>query len=194
MDRLSARRPVCCLRLLVALCLLWVAACGCRTIDRETRRPWSARKPVVRAGELAEWAPAPEFLAWRLAEPAADGFAGPVLTVSLTGPFHAGAWSQHAGALYALPRVVPAGQPFAMSFRARSVDGSPHLTVLRTWGGAKPWKSITISREWQAYRVVLTPAHETDSVTFSLVPKAGRLQPYCAGTFELAEVRCEPRP
>lgn len=155
---------------------------------------WNARKPVVVDGKINGWEAAPEFLRWRKADATTDGFDGEVLTVNLTGPFADGAWSQHAGALFRLPREVPAGQPFTIGFKARSLTGSKNLTVLRSWGGSKPWNSIGITSQWATYRVTLTPQSPTDSVTFSLVPKAARLQPYCAGSFELGEVQVEPSP
>lgn len=150
---------------------------------------WSARKPVVKDGKIPAWEVAPEFLKWRDAVPATDGFAGRVLTVNLTGPFADGAWSQHAGALLRLDQEIPAQQPFTVRFKARSLSGSKNLSVLRSWGGAKPWNSIAIITEWQEYTVTLTPTFPTDTLSFSLVPKAGQLQPYCAGSFELAQVR-----
>ena len=152
---------------------------------------WSARKPVVKDGKIPAWEVAPEFLKWRDADPAADGFAGQVLTVKLTGPFAKGAWSQHAGALLRLDQEVPAKQAFTVRFKARSLSGSKNLSVLRSWGGATPWESIAITPEWQEYAVTLTPEFPTDTLSFSLVPNAGRLQPYCAGSFELGSVRIE---
>ena len=150
---------------------------------------WSARKPVVKDGKIPAWEVAPEFLKWRDADPAADGFAGQVLTVTLAGPFADGAWSQHAGALLRLDQEVPAKQPFTVRFKARSLAGSKNLSVLRSWGGATPWESMAITPEWQEYAVTLTPEFTTDTLSFSLVPKAGRLQPYCAGSFELSQAR-----
>lgn len=150
---------------------------------------WSARKPVVSDGKITAWEIAPEFLTWRDADPAADGFSGQVLTVSLTGPFAEGAWSQHAGALLRLDQEVPAKEPFTVQFKARSLGGSQNLSVLRSWGGATPWNSIAITNAWQEYSVTLTPTFPTDTLSFSLVPKSGQLQPYCAGSFELAQVR-----
>jgi arylsulfatase A len=149
---------------------------------------WAGQKPVVRDGRIAEWMPAPEFLTWRKADPEQDGFRGDVLTVSLDGPFHVGAWSQHAGVIWTLPREIPKEQPFTIRFRARSLAGPPHMSVLRTWGGATPWESIHIDAEWNDYKVTLHPQSATARVTFSLVPKKGRLQPFCAGRFELAAV------
>ncbi len=116
--------------------------------------------------------------------------AGLILTVSLTGPFAEGAWSQHAGAIYALSKKAPAKQPVAVTFKARSLSGAKFLSVLRTWGGAKPWNSIPITKEWKTYRVVLTSKFEIETITFSLVPKKGRLQLYTKGSFELAYVEC----
>ncbi len=173
------------------LCLLPVAlqvallAGGCRATAVPERAAWRGQKPVVVDGKIADWAPAPEFLSWRQAEREQDGFAGPVLRVALAGPFIAGAWSQHAGAIWQLPRDIPAGQPFTVRFKARSIDGSPHLTVLRTWGGARPWDTIQIDTTWREYEVTIEPQADTTQVTFSLAPKKGRLQPYCEGTFEL---------
>jgi hypothetical protein len=150
---------------------------------------WSARKPVVKDGNIPAWEIAPEFLKWRDADPVADGFAGRVLTVNLTGPFADGAWSQHAGALLRLDQEVPAKQSFTVRFKARSLSGSKYLSVLRSWGGATPWESTLITTEWKEYTITLTPTFPTDTLSFSLVPKAGQLQPYCAGSFELATVR-----
>lgn len=150
---------------------------------------WSARKPVVKDGKILAWEVASEFLKWRDADPAGDGFAGQVLTVNIAGPFAKGAWSQHAGALLRLDQELPAQQPFTVRFKARSLSGSKNLSVLRSWGGATPWNSIAITAEWQEYTVTLTPTFPTDTLSFSLVPKAGQLQPYCAGSFELAQVR-----
>ncbi len=141
--------------------------------------------------KIIGWEEAPEFLHRRNADPAVDGFSGEVLTVNLTGPFVKGAWSQHAGALFSLGLTIPKGQEFLISFKARSLKGSKNLTVLRSWGGAKPWKTITITDKWESYQVVITSEHSTDTVCFSLVAKPGRLQPYCEGTFELNNVKCE---
>lgn len=168
--------------------LLVVGFAGCQTAGSENRSDWSAQKPVVVDGAITGWTPAPEFLAWRQADPEQDGFSGPVLRVSLTGPFIKGAWSQHAGAIWQLPRAIPAGQAFTVRFKARRLEGSPHLTVLRTWGGAKPWATIEIDADWRDYEVTLEPQFDTDRITFSLVPRKGRLQPYCAGIFEVTGV------
>lgn len=172
--------------------LLVLVTCGCRTTPVGERAAWRGQKPVVAEGKIAHWAPAPEFLFWRQAELERDGFTGLVLRVSLTGPFIEGAWSQHAGAIWRLPREIPAGQPFTLRFRARSLEGSRHLTVLRTWGGTKPWDTIEIAADWRDYEVTLTPQSDTTQITFSLAPKKGRLQPYCAGVFELHGVALLP--
>lgn len=153
---------------------------------------WSARKPSILEGKIAEWVPAPEFLGWRKADPAVDGFEGDVLAVTLSGPFHSGAWSQHAGALLTLPRTFQTGEAFEVRFKARSLSGPKYLSVLRSWGGAKPWSPIAITESWETYRVVLTPQMPTELLTFSLVPKPGGLQPYCAGSFEISGVAIQP--
>ena len=158
---------------------------------KRNKAVWSARKPVVVEGKITGWEAAEEFLHWRNADPAIDGFSGQVLKINLTGPFAKGAWSQHAGALFSLEKKVSKGQPFMITFNARSLKGPKNLTVLRSWGGAKPWKTITITDKWQPYQIVLTSKNSTDTLCFSLVPKKGRLQPYCAGTFELNNVKCE---
>jgi len=129
----------------VCAVLALLCAAGCASVPVQPP-VWRGQKPIVRDDKLAGWEPAPEFLAWRSAHPATDGFAGGVLTVTLSGPFHKGAWSQHAGALFTLPRTVPAGEPFTLRFKARSLAGSPNLSVLRTWGGAKPWQSLLLPR------------------------------------------------
>ena len=149
---------------------------------------WSARKPSILEGKIAEWLPAPEFLGWRKADPAVHGFEGEVLAVTLSGPFHSGAWSQHAGAIFTLPRTFQPEEAFEVHFKARSLTGPKYLSVLRSWGGAKPWSPIAITESWETYRVVLTPQMPTERLTFSLVPKPGGLQPYCAGTFEISGV------
>ena len=100
------------------------------------RTSWCGRKPVVVEGKITGTQSAPEFLHWRQARPAADGFAGKVLTVTLSGPFAKDGLSQIYGALYALPRQIPAGQPFEVTFRARSLSAPAELTVLRSYGGA----------------------------------------------------------
>jgi len=172
--------------------LIFNACSAMKSVETEmVDAVWSARKPMVVDGKVIDWEAAPEFLHWRHAVPAIDGFSGEVLKINLTGPFAKGAWSQHAGALFSLGLNIPKGQAFVVSFKARSLKGPKNLTVLRSWGGAKPWKSITITDKWKSYQVVLTPEHSTDTVCFSLVPKTGGLQPYCAGTFELNDVKCE---
>jgi len=158
---------------------------------------WSARKPVLLADGKLDWTAAPEFLHWRAAK-SGEPVRGRVLGVHLTGPFADGAWSQHAGALMNLNHMVPVGQIIEFQFKARSVAGPKFLSVLRSWGGAKPWNAYPITTEWESYTVKLTPQFPTDIITFSLVPRAGGLQPYCAGHFELAEVQVllavEPNP
>ncbi len=155
---------------------------------------WSAQKPMIKDGAISAWVPAPEFLQWRAADPGEDGFAGRVLRVNVHGPFHSGAWSQHAGALYTLPRTIAAGEPFTLRFQARSLEGARFLTVLRTWGGAKPWESIPLTPQWKTYEVTLIPDVATEQVTFSLVPSKGGLQPYAAGQFELHRNDMEASP
>lgn len=167
------------------------SGCNGKSDQAMTSSRWNARKPVVADGKIIRWEAAPDFMEWRKADPVTEGFTGDVLKVNLTGPFAEGAWSQHAGALFAISQEIPAGQTFVISFKARSLTGAKFLSVLRTWGGSKPWESIPITDQWRDYRVVLTVQSPTDSVTFSLVSKAGRLQPYCAGSFELAEVKIE---
>jgi len=178
----------------VGIALLIVASLTMRVAGNDVpveQLAWSAQKPMIEDGAIRKWVLAPEFLKWRAADPGEDGFAGRVLRVNLSGLFHSGAWSQHAGALYTLPRTISKGEPFTLHFMARSLEGAGFLTVLRTWGGAKPWESIPISSEWKDYAITLTPGFATERVTFSLVPKSGGLQPYAAGTFELYRVRLE---
>ncbi len=149
---------------------------------------WSTRKPAVKDGKLVDWVPGPEFLAWRDAV-ARDGFTGKVLGVKLTGPFVTGALSQHAGALLLLEQPIPPYLPFTLTFKARSLTGSRNLSVHRSWGGSVPWDTITITPEWQDYVVPRVADHATEIITFSLAPKQGALQDYCAGTFELTDVQ-----
>jgi outer membrane protein assembly factor BamB len=149
---------------------------------------WASRKPVVQGAAIAAWAPAPEFLAWRDAD-ARDGFSGKVLRVKLSGPFIAGAWSQHAGALLLPADPLPAWMPYTVSFKARRLAGSAYLTLYRSWGGSRPWETIALTDTWRDYAVRRTADHATEMLTFSLVHKPGGLQPYCAGEFEVADVR-----
>lgn len=173
--------------ILAGVLLLFLGTAWTQAAD-PGRAAWRAQKPVIVDGRIADWTSAPEFLEWRKADPDRDGFAGEVLTVTLTGPFHKDTWSQHAGALFALGRTFPKGQSFTVRFKARSLEGSRHLSVLRTWGGAKPWDTIEIGPDWKDYQVTIEPQADTESLTFSLAPKKGRLQPYCAGRFELARI------
>lgn len=182
----------------IMIWLLMIFACalggGCSTTAIAENSAWCGQKPVVVDDKIVEWVEAPEFLSWRQADPERDGFSGLVVRVSLTGPFHQGAWSQHAGAIWQLPQMVPKGEPFTVRFKARSLEGPPHLTVLRAWGGAKPWETIGITNQWRDYEVTLEPQSDTTQVTFSLAPKKGRLQPYCAGVFEVAAVTIDGPP
>lgn len=179
-------------QMLLSLLILGLAGCMSHSgpgNDVVRAIHWTARKPVLADGKIADWERAPEFLTWREATIDKDGFLGQVLTVNLTGPFADGAWSQHAGALMILSKEIPKGQPFTVSFKARSISGPKNLTVLRSWGGATPWETISITDEWKEYSVELTSTFPTDTLSFSLVPKAGRLQSYCKGSFELAQVQ-----
>lgn len=174
----------------IRILVLWLLSClPGLAAERDC---WSARKPNIVGDRIAEWVPAPGFLCWRKADPAVDGFEGDVLTVTLAGPFHKDAWSQHAGALLTLPRTFRTGEAFEVRFKARSLSGPKYLTILRSWGGAKPWSPVPITESWEDYRVILTPQMPTELLTFSLVPKTGGLQPYCAGTFEISGVEVQP--
>ncbi len=172
----------------IGLIAAFMISTGCSTTGAGKAAVWRAQKPKIADGKIAEWEPAPEFLAWRQADSEQDGFNGEVLRVSLTGPFNKGAWGQHAGAIWQLPRMAPKGQAFTVRFKARSLEGPPHLSVLRTWGGARPWNTLEMTTEWQDYEITLMPQFDTTEITFSLAPKKGRLQPYCAGVFEVAGV------
>ena len=155
---------------------------------------WNAHKPVVSGGHATAYVDAPEFLHWRQADRSVDGFSGKVLTVTLTGPFADDAWSQHAGALFSWPRQIPIGQPFPVTFMARSLTGPKYLTVLRTWGGALPREPIPITSEWKTYHLVLTPESPTNSLTLSLVAGPSGLQTYCAGSFEISSIVVDSNP
>ena len=168
--------------------ILFLCLFSCLAGHASERDCWSARKPYIVGDKIAEWMPAPEFLGWRKADPAVDGFEGDVLAVMLSGPFHSGAWSQHAGAIFTPPRTFQPEEAFEVHFKARSLTGPKYLSVLRSWGGAKPWSPIAITESWETYRVVLTPQMPTELLTFSLVPKPDGLQPYCAGSFEISGV------
>ena len=172
-------------------CAFFVLLCAA-SLSGKAEAPllkWIGQKPKVVDGKIKTWIEAPGFLQWREAQPEKDGFAGRVLTISLTGPFHKGAWCQHAGALLKLKKAVPKNRPFVVTFKARTLSGAPYLQVLRTWGSSRPWRPVKLQPQWKSFRVEKTAVHPTDSITFSLVPKMRRLQPYCAGVFELTDVR-----
>lgn len=118
------------------------------------------------------------------------------LRVSLPDPTPLKPWCQHVGLILTLEHPIPAGTSFRIHGRARSVSGAKGLSLLRRWGGSKPWEHKELTAEWTNFSVErLASKYATEFITVSLVenPKR-RLQPSAMGVFDIADLKVESVP
>jgi hypothetical protein len=183
------RSAVC--ALLVALCLTGAAV--------RAGEPAAIRKMQVEVATADKqgkttYVPAPDALRPMKAEEGEDD-EGPKKwhRVSLPDPAPLKPWCQHAGLILTLEKPIPAGKPFRVRGLARSVSGARGLSVLRRWGGSKPWTHVPLTKAWQPFTVRRVAAdHETRFITISMVAKPKRrLQPCAKGVFDIADLVVE---
>ena len=149
-------------------------------------RNWTYQKPVIQEDGKLNWVQDSSLVRKKNGE---DG----VLRVEVVGPVDKGTLVQHGGAIAELGRVVPAGLPMRITFRARSIAGARFLSINRHWGGARPWDAVRLSNDWQEFSVERTSSRfSTRRLAFNLKKaRRPRLSPHAPGVFELQNLRIE---
>lgn len=151
---------------------------------------WFAERPLLDPEGKLQWRPAPAWLTEKTGT--TPGQPRRYLEVAIAGPIPDKALCQHGGAILQLSRPIPPGQPFRVSFLARSKSGAKILKVMRRWGGLKRpyWGGHELGGEWQRFTLELCcDRFETEFINFSVVATPRPLLgPFAPGTFCLAEV------
>jgi hypothetical protein len=165
---------------------LYTTAAAVEERVRVPVREWTYQKPVIGENGKPGWSEDPSHVQHLATEEGA-------LRVEVVGPTRKGTLVQHGGAIAVLAKVVPAGLPMRISFRARSMEGARFLSVNRHWGGSRPWNAVQLGRDWQEFSLTRTSSRfSTRRLSFNLKEaRRPRLSPHSEGIFEIKEVRIE---
>ena len=113
----------------------------------------------------------PDFLEWEREDTAEDSAGALRLTIEGADQVR---WSAHqTGAYLTLRQQLPADSRVRVSFDARSLSGSPNLSVMRIWGGSQG-KPVVLTPTWQRHSLEVKLDHGTRELVFSFVKNPNR--------------------